>query len=193
MKIAVYGGSFNPIHLGHTNLAQSLIGQGLADEVWLMVSPQNPLKQTESAAKVLDASEYSHRLKMAELACEGLAGIRVSDFEIHLPIPSYTITTLTELSATYPQHQFSLVIGADNWERFGRWYKSEEIIEHYPLMVYRRPGCRIAVPARQSERVTIVDTPLYDVSSTEIRNHQKTDMLAPSVLNYIRDNHLYGY
>ena len=193
MKIAIYGGSFNPIHLGHINLAHSLIKQGLVDEVWLMVSPQNPLKRNDSTSESLDISEYTHRLKMAKLACKGIAGIWVSDFESHLPVPSYTITTLTELSATYPQHQFCLVIGADNWERFGRWYKSEEIIENYPLMVYRRPGCEIVVPEKLSERVSVVETPLYDVSSTEIRNHQKTDMLTPSVLKYIRKNHLYGY
>ena len=99
MRIAIYGGTFNPIHIGHTSLAQSLVEQQIVDEVWLMVSPQNPHKGP-------DAAPYEDRLSMALLATKGMEGIHVSDFERSLPIPSYTYTTLTLLSKQHPQHQF---------------------------------------------------------------------------------------
>ena len=110
MKIGIYGGSFNPIHKGHTELAASLVLQGLVDELWLLVSPLNPLKQGATS----DIAEYEHRLNMARLATENIEGVKVSDFERHLPLPSYTITTLNELRKAYPEHEFVLVIGADN-------------------------------------------------------------------------------
>ena len=84
MRIGIYGGSFNPIHKGHTHLAASIVAQGMADELWLLVSPLNPLKQDATS----DIAEYEHRLKMAELATEGIEGVKVSDFERHLPLPS---------------------------------------------------------------------------------------------------------
>nr|MCR5313024.1 adenylyltransferase/cytidyltransferase family protein [Bacteroidaceae bacterium] len=93
MRIGIYGGSFNPIHIGHTSLAQSIIDQGLVDEVWLLVSPLNPLKRNDG-----DIADYDFRYKMAALACEDCHGIKVSDFETRLPIPSYTYNTLTALS-----------------------------------------------------------------------------------------------
>lgn len=190
--VAIYGGSFNPIHTGHVSLAKSLLDQGLVDEVWLMVSPQNPLKAGDANAPSYNAEEYAHRLRMARLACRSVKGIHVSDFESHLPIPSYTHTTLTELIRQYPDLQFTLVIGADNWQRFDRWYRAADIISLCPILIYRRPGCDITIPEQYAERVRIVDTPLYDISSTEIRNHEKLHMIHPSVLCYIRQHHLYG-
>ena len=190
--VAIYGGSFNPIHLGHTNLAKSLLKQGLVDEVWLMVSPQNPLKAHVEDAPEYNAEEYGHRLRMARLACRNIRGIKVSDFESRLPVPSYTYNTLTELIRQYPDRQFSLVIGADNWQRFDHWYRADDIISLCPILVYRRPGHEISISDRYADRVRIVETPLYDVSSTEIRNQQKLDMVCPSVLKYIKENGLYG-
>lgn len=157
MRIGIYGGSYNPIHRGHTELAQALVRQQLVDEVWLLVSPLNPLKQEDTS----EIAPYAHRLRMAEIATEGIPGVRVSDFESHLPIPSYTVHTLAELEKAYPQHQFTLVIGADNWQRFGHWYQSDVIRARYPILVYRRPGYDVDVEA--------VDTPLYDISSTQLR------------------------
>ncbi len=190
MRIGLYGGSFNPIHKGHTSLAQSLVNQGLVDEVWLLVSPLNPLKQTSG-----DIAAYEHRLRMAELACKGHKGLRVSDFESHLPIPSYTITTLDALAATYPQHTFSLVIGADNWDSFHRWYKADEIIANYTILVYNRPGYPLD-EANLPPSVKVVNTPLYDISSTQIREAIKkgerpTDWLSPKVLRYISESIIY--
>ncbi|MBO4431610.1 MAG: nicotinate-nucleotide adenylyltransferase [Bacteroidaceae bacterium] len=191
MRIGIYGGSFNPIHKGHTQLAASIVAQGLVDELWLLVSPLNPLKSGE----VSNIAEYEHRLKMAELATEGIEGVNVSDFERHLPLPSYTINTLGELQKAYPEHEFVLVIGADNWERFPRWYHADEIIEKYHILIYRRPGCELdetALPAS----VQVVDTPLYDVSSTKIRESVKKGRmmrrwLDEKVARYIKRHHLY--
>lgn len=192
MRIGIYGGSFNPIHKGHTQLAASIVAQGLVDELWLMVSPLNPLKSGE----VSDIAEYEHRLKMAELATQSIKGVKVSDFERSLPLPSYTITTLGELQKAYPEHEFTLVIGADNWEQFPRWYHADEIIERYQILIYRRPGCEFdetSLPAS----VKVVDTPLFDVSSTEIRTSiaegkPLTKWVDRKVLSYIKRHHLYG-
>ena len=192
MRIGIYGGSFNPIHKGHTQLAASIVAQGLVDELWLTVSPLNPLKSGE----VSDIAEYEHRLRMAELATQRIEGVKVSDFERKLSLPSYTITTLGELKKTYPQHEFVLVIGADNWESFPRWYHADEIIERYQILIYRRPGCEFdetSLPAS----VKVVDTPLFDISSTEIRTSiaegkPLTKWVDRKVLSYIKRHHLYG-
>ena len=171
-------------------MAQSLVDQGLVDEVWLLVSPLNPLKQTSG-----DIAAYEHRLRMAELACKGHKGLRVSDFESHLPIPSYTITTLDAIATTYPQHTFCLVVGADNWDSFHRWYKADEIIANYTILVYNRPGYPLD-EANLPPSVKVVNTPLYDISSTQIREAIKkgerpTDWLSPKVLRYISESRIY--
>lgn len=191
MRIGIYGGSFNPIHKGHTQLARAIVEQGVVDELWLLVSPLNPLKQDTSA----DIAEYEHRLNMASLAVEGLDGVKVSDFEKHLPIPSYTIHTLHELSKAYPQHTFSLVIGADNWERFPHWYHADEIIDTYNIYVYRRPDIVIDEHSLPPT-VQMVDAPLYDISSTQIReavrSGKKTiEEMDEKVYDYIKNNGLY--
>ncbi|MBR1491990.1 MAG: nicotinate-nucleotide adenylyltransferase [Bacteroidaceae bacterium] len=192
MRIGIYGGSFNPIHRGHTELAASIVRQGLVDELWLLVSPLNPLKQDATS----DIAEYEHRLNMARLATEGIEGVKVSDFERHLPIPSYTITTLGELRNAYPEHEFVLVIGADNWERFPRWYHAQEIIDTYSILIYRRPGCEMDETLLPPS-VQVVDTPLYDISSTEIRESVKKGRMPlkwvdRKVATYIRVHHLYS-
>ncbi|MBR6201402.1 MAG: nicotinate-nucleotide adenylyltransferase [Bacteroidaceae bacterium] len=191
MRIGIYGGSFNPIHKGHTELAASIVQQGLVDELWLLVSPLNPLKQNVTS----DIAEYEHRLNMARLATEPIVGVKVSDFERNLPIPSYTVTTLGELRKAYPEHEFVLVIGADNWERFPRWYHAQEIIDTYSILIYRRPGCELDEKALPSS-VQVVDTPLYDVSSTQIRESVKKGRmmrkwLDARVARYIKAHQLY--
>lgn len=192
MRIGIYGGSFNPIHKGHTELAASIVQQGLVDELWLLVSPLNPLKQGETS----DIAEYEHRLSMARLATEDIEGVKVSDFEKNLPLPSYTITTLGELHKAYPEHDFVLVIGADNWERFPRWYHAQEIIDTYSILIYRRPGCEMDETLLPPS-VQVVDTPLYDISSTEIRESVKKGRMPlkwvdRKVATYIRVHHLYS-
>lgn len=192
MRIGIYGGSFNPIHNGHTALADSLIRQGFVDEMWLLVSPLNPLKSDISRCM----ADYEVRLEMARLATTGIKGVKVSDFENHLPIPSYMITTLGELRKTYPLHNFSLVIGADNWNDFGKWYKHEEIVRDYDIFIYRRPGINIVDEYSLPPRTKIVETPLFDISSTQIRDAIKqgtsiSNMVAPEVEEYIRNQKLY--
>ena len=192
MRIGIYGGSFNPIHKGHIELAASIVQQGLVDELWLLVSPLNPLKQGETS----DIAEYEHRLSMARLATEDIEGVKVSDFEKNLPLPSYTITTLGELHKAYPEHEFVLVIGADNWERFPRWYHAQEIIDTYSILIYRRPGCEMDETLLPLS-VQVVDTPLYDISSTEIRESVKKGRMPlkwvdRKVATYIRVHHLYS-
>ena len=192
MRIGIYGGSFNPIHKGHTELAASIVQQGLVDELWLLVSPLNPLKQGETS----DIAEYEHRLSMARLATEDIEGVKVSDFEKNLPLPSYTITTLGELHKAYPEHEFVLIIGADNWERFPRWYHAQEIIDTYSILIYRRPGCEMDETLLPLS-VQVVDTPLYDISSTEIRESVKKGRMPlkwvdRKVATYIRVHHLYS-
>ncbi|MBQ0024095.1 MAG: nicotinate-nucleotide adenylyltransferase, partial [Prevotellaceae bacterium] len=186
MRIGIYGGSFNPVHKGHTNLAASLVRQKLVDEVWLLVSPLNPLKQSAAS----DIAAYEHRLRMAELATESAEGVKVSDFENHLPIPSYMVNTLGELQMAYPEHEFVLVIGADNWQSFPRWYHADEIIATYPILVYRRPGCEIDEDTLPPS-VRMATTPLYDISSTQIRHSVQegatlTQWLDERVAEYIR-------
>lgn len=185
MNIGIYGGSFNPIHTGHTKLAQSLISQQLVDEVWLLVSPLNPLKQKNTS----EFAPYHHRLRMAEIATNDMPNIRVSDFENHMPVPSYMLNTLQALSATYPQHKFHLVIGADNWERFNEWYGYQEILANYPLLVFCRPGYSI-------QGIKCVEAPLYDISSTQLRrairsNAQTSEWLHPDVAAYIQSHRLF--
>ena len=156
----IYGGSFNPIHLGHTQLAGALAHGGLVDEMWLLVSPHNPLKED---AELLDDQE---RLRLARLAVADLPGVEVCDREFTLPRPSYMYNTLATLSLEHPDREFVLVIGADNWECFHLWHRHEDILAGYRLIIYPRPGyeCRDVPPG-----VTIADTPLLDISSTWIR------------------------
>lgn len=164
MKIGIYGGSFNPIHKGHTSLASAILAQGLVDELWLMVSPLNPLKQGREG----EIAEYGHRVRMAEIAAEGVKGLRVSDFESRLPVPSYMYNTLDRLRHEYEGKEFMLVIGADNWRSFHRWYRAEDILKEYGVLVYRRLGFEMDEEGLP-ESVKVVDTDLYDVSSTQIR------------------------
>ena len=191
MKIGIYGGSFNPIHKGHTSLASAILTQGLVDELWLMVSPLNPLKQGREG----EIAEYGHRVRMAEIAAEGVKGLRVSDFESRLPVPSYMYNTLDRLRHEYEGKEFVLVIGADNWRNFHRWYRAEDILKEYGVLVYRRPGFEMD-EEELPESVKVVDTDLYDVSSTQIRetimNGESADeWLEKGVSAYIEKYGLY--
>lgn len=163
IRTGIYGGSFNPIHNGHIAIAKAMLSLGAIDEVWFMVSPQNPLKQ---AADLLDDNL---RLDMTRHAVEGIKGIKVSDYEFRLPRPSYMWNTLQHLSHDYPDRQFYLLIGADNWQVFDRWYHANDIISHYPIRIYPRRGYDIDT-ASLPPTVTLVDTGLYDVSSTQVRD-----------------------
>ncbi len=151
-KIGIFGGSFNPIHCGHIALAQAVQKQCGMDEVWLMVSPQNPLKQQA------DLLDDNLRLELAQKALKGVEGVYASDYEFHLPKPSYTWNTLHQLSEDYPDCEFFLLIGGDNWAHFERWRQWKDILRNYDVIVYPR-----------DEYPGTIDVPLLDVSSTEIR------------------------
>ena len=161
-KVGIFGGSYNPIHIGHLALANYLCEYGDLDEVWFMVSPQNPLKRND---KLWDDDL---RLELVRLAVEGYPKLHASDFEFNLPRPSYTIHTLDALQEAYPDHEFTLIIGADNWQLFHRWKASDEIIARHHLLVYPRPGYEID-EATLPPSVKKVNTPLIEVSSTFIR------------------------
>lgn len=189
-RVGIFGGSFNPVHWGHVRLAEWIVRHGWADEVWLMVSPCNPLK---AQAALLPETE---RLAMARLAADEVAGVRASDFEFSLPRPSYTWRTLEALRAAYPTASFSLIIGADNWLHFDRWVRPGDIRAHHRLLVYPRPDYPLDV-STLPEGVDLLGAPVYDVSSTRIRQllHEgaAVDGLVPAaVLRYIKARHLYS-
>lgn len=162
IRTALFGGSFNPIHKGHVALARQLIREGRTDEVWLMVSPHNPLK---TQGGLLDEQA---RLRLARLAVEGEDGVSVSDFEFHLPRPSFTWTTLLALREACPDREFSLLIGGDNWLVFDRWAHHEEILANHEIWVYPREGCAIDA-AGLPPQVHLLEAPLFLWSSTMIR------------------------
>ena len=169
-KVGIFGGSFNPIPPGHIALAQAVLRQCGLDEVWLMVSPQNPLKRNDT-----DLLADDLRLEMAQKALEGVEGVVACDYEFHLPKPSYTWNTLQNLSKDYPDHRFTLLIGGDNWAHFQRWRHWKDILWHHDIIVYPRD----AYPGT-------IDVPLLPVSSTEIRERirkgESIEGLVPAVI-----------
>lgn len=164
MKIGIFGGSFNPIHSGHAIIAHHVISSGEVDSLWLMVSPINPLKVGQ-VAQVSDAD----RLRMVEMVSRPLEGVETSAFEFSMPRPSYTIDTLDALSAKFPDDEFYLIIGGDNWQVFGQWRNSEEILSRYHVLIYPRLGYDVNIPEELSDRVRLIDAPVIELSSTQVR------------------------
>ena len=186
-RVAIFGGSFDPIHYGHLALAGEVIARGLADEVWLMVTPQNPHKQD----KIL--SDERLRFQMAQLAVEGMDGVKACDFEFSLPRPSYTLTTLTALDEAFPDKEFCLLIGADNWEKFDRWYKSDEILSRHGVIVYPR-GSEEEPPLPPG--VQWMPAKLHDVSSTMVRaavaaGDDIASLVPYAVVDFIKEHKMY--
>lgn len=198
--IGIYGGSFNPIHLGHTALGMWLVRQGFVDELWFLVSPQNPLKPMANLLADED------RLRLAQLAVNDVARnpemadvasrLHVSDFEFHLPRPSYMVHTLEAMRDAWTDREFVLVIGADNWLRFPQWYRADEILRHHSIIIYPRPGFPIDSMSLP-QGVQLVDAPLMDVSSTAVREAIATqpdyrgEGLSPAVWEAIDRERLY--
>ena len=192
MRIGIFGGSFDPIHIGHAIIAQHVIGCGAVDRLWFMVSPVNPLK-VDKERNVADTD----RLRMVEMVSRPMEGVETSAFEFTMPKPSYTIDTLNALQAKFPDDEFYLVIGGDNWEVFGKWRNSEEILAKYHILVYPRLGHEVMIPEELRDRVQLVDAPIIELSSTQIRERLRRGdsvryYVPDEVFNYINRNHLYN-
>jgi nicotinate-nucleotide adenylyltransferase len=167
MNIGIYGGSFNPIHFGHIGLVEWVIKHTDLDEIWLMVSPNNPLKDTSILQDENERLE-TVRESINRLGAEG-KGIIVSNFEFQLPRPTYTANTLRLLVEQYPQHTFTLIIGEDNLSIFHQWRDSEYILKTFRIFVYPRKGCPpYHIPIAKDLQV-LQNAPYFDISSTEIR------------------------
>lgn len=169
MKIGIFGGSFNPVHFGHTGLAEWIVRHTDLDCVWMMVSPNNPLKERHTLAN------EQERLLGVRRAVANIEGVEACDFEFHLPRPSYTVNTLRELSRAYPEHEFTLIIGEDNLQILDRWRDWEYLITHYDILVYpRHSGESKPYPVMSPRIHLLTDAPYFDISSTQLRQ-QITD------------------
>lgn len=189
MKIGLFFGSFNPIHTGHLIIASYMANYTNLDQVWLMVSPHNPLKNKAELVNMYD------RLEMARLATEQAQHIRVSDAEFKLPQPSYTIDTLTHLQERYPEHQFCLIMGSDNLASLKKWKNYELILRDYRLYIYPRPGHTVTELA-DHPAVTFTNTPLMEIAATFIRNAVKQGnsiqyLVPEKVIEFIDSKNLY--
>lgn len=189
MKIGIFSGTFNPIHCGHAMLANYLAQYAGLDRLWLMPSPLNPLKSDSHPV------EFAHRYEMCRIVARKCRNVDVSDFESGLPVPSYTYNTLRELKRTFPDDDFRLVIGSDNWNSFEQWRNPEEIIREFGLIVYMRPGAEILGNVPENVRV-IYNAPMALISSTLIREilaegGNLSYLLDADVIDYIRKNKLY--
>ena len=188
-RTALFFGSFNPIHVGHLIIANTMLQQEGVDELWFVVSPQNPLK--ERATLLAD----HHRMQMVRRAIEDNYKMQACDIEMHLPLPSYTAVTLAALGEKYPEREFCLVMGSDNLATFERWRNYEYILDHYRLLVYPRPGtqrCKLAT----HPHVTMVDVPMMDISSSYIRQQIAARkavryLLTEPVHTYLTEMHFY--
>lgn len=187
IRTALFGGTFNPLHNGHLTIARSVLEQGLADEVWMLITPCNPWKKDQVLLD--DRLRYN----MVRVAVKDIHGIEASDYEFNLPKPSYTANTLRHISADYPDREFILTIGADNWVKFDNWRESDFILSNYRIIVYPRSGFEIKdIP----QGVTELNCPLVDVSSTDIRSKIQAgepinEMVPASVVRTIANLNLY--
>ncbi|MCQ2606279.1 MAG: nicotinate-nucleotide adenylyltransferase [Bacteroidales bacterium] len=164
MNIGLYFGSFNPIHVGHLVIANYIVEFTQLDELWFVISPQNPFKEKSS---LLD--DYQ-RLRMVELAIEDIPHLRASSIEFSLPQPSYTVNTLAHLEDKYPQHTFSLIMGGDNLQSFKKWKNYQRILDGYTIYVYPRPEYTIPEEFKDLPNIQIVQAPLMEISSSFIRD-----------------------
>jgi len=189
VKAGLFFGSYNPIHIGHLAIANYMLEYSDLDELWLVISPQNPLKKKKTLL-----NEYD-RFHMAELALEGNDKIKPSDIEFRLPKPSYTIDTLSYLKEKNPATDFVLIMGADNIESFEKWKNYETILKYYQLYVYPRPGFDLG-KYYEHPGVKLINAPLMEISSSFIRDAIKQGkdvryFLPEKVYDYICKMNLY--
>lgn len=191
MKIGLFFGSFNPIHIGHLILANYILEHSDMNELWFVVSPQNPFKEK----KTLLNDHY--RLDMVELAVKKYPKIRASDIEFHLPKPSYTIDTLAYLKEKYPQHTFALIMGEDNLEGLHKWKNADYLVDNYQIIVYPRITEEKTTSKYDNHtNICKIDAPVIELSATEIRKMIKErknirPMVSPEVYDFLDKNGFY--
>ncbi|MDO9373899.1 MAG: nicotinate (nicotinamide) nucleotide adenylyltransferase [Ferruginibacter sp.] len=161
MKIGLYFGSFNPVHVGHLIIANHVLNEGGVNQVWLVISPQNPLK---ASAGLLN--EY-HRLHLVQTAIEGENHLKASNVEFSLPKPSYTANTLAYLTEKYPQHEFVVIMGSDSFSNLSNWKNYQYILDNHEVFVYPRPGFEVSNDLKAN--LSILNAPLLEISSSSIR------------------------
>ena len=188
-KIGLFFGSFNPIHVGHLIIGNYMATQTDLDEVWLVVSPQNPLKKKSSLARDFD------RLHLVRMAVEDSPNLKASNIEFDLPKPSYTIDTLTYLSEQHPDKDFVLIMGGDNIGTLHKWKNYELILKHYQIYVYQRPNYDLGDLATH-DSVKIFEAPLMQISASYIRKCIKEGnsiqyLVTQPVFEYINSSNLY--
>lgn len=189
-KIGLFFGSFNPVHVGHMIIANFMATQADLDQVWLVVSPQNPLKNKSSLARDHD------RLHLVRLAIGDNPNLRASDIEFGLPKPSYTIDTLTYLKEKYPDYRFVLIMGGDNLASLHRWKNYELLLRDYELYVYRRPGYEVPEQYFEHPCVHFFDAPLMHISASYVRQaigdgHSVQYLVTEPVFQYLESSALY--
>lgn len=191
MKIGLYFGTFNPIHIGHLIIANHVAEYSGVDQVWMVVTPHNPLKKKDT---LLD--DYQ-RLQLVFLATEDYPKIKPSDFEFKLEQPNYTVNTLAHLQDKFPQHEFSLIMGEDNLRTFHKWKNYEAILQNYDVFVYPRMSTEAENHALKNHpKIHLIDAPVVEISATFIRenikNKKNVQPLLPSkVWEYIDHNNFY--
>jgi nicotinate-nucleotide adenylyltransferase len=161
MKIGLYFGSFNPIHVGHLIIASHFLNEGLVERIWFVVSPQNPFKESSSLL-----NEY-HRLHLVQKAIDDDNRLKASDIEFGLPRPSYTVHTLTYLKEKYPGHSFSIILGSDSFQNLPKWKNAEVLVANHEFLIYNRPG--FEVKNDLNANIRIMAAPLLQISATHIR------------------------
>lgn len=189
MKIGLYFGSFNPIHVGHLIIANHVLNACDIDRIWFVVSPHNPLKETSSLLN------ENHRLHLVQLAIEQEPNFKASNIEFKLPRPSFTIDTMTHLAEKYPNYEFKIVMGSDSFQNITKWKNYQQLLNQYGVILYNRPNTTI--DPSLSNHLEIVDAPLLDISSTYIRNliKQKKSiryLVTEEVMNDILANGYYS-
>lgn len=191
MKIGLYFGTFNPIHTGHLIIANHMAEYSGLDQIWLVVTPHNPLKKKST---LLDDH---HRLQMVFLATEDYPKLKPSDAEFRLPQPSYTVNTLAHLQEKFPTHQFSLIMGEDNLNSLHKWKNYEVILQNHTIYVYPRINSEvISDDIAAASHISKIDAPIIEISSTFIRNSIKENknvrpLLPEKVWHYITHNLFY--
>jgi nicotinate-nucleotide adenylyltransferase len=167
MQIGLYFGSFNPIHHGHLIIAAHILQHTDLDQVWFVVSPQNPLKPSGALL-----NEY-HRLFLVNAAVEGESKLKASDIEFKLPRPSYTTDTLAYLQEKHPDWQFAIIMGSDSFENLPKWKNYGFLLTHYPIYVYKRPEHETLPDYPGARKIIVVEAPLLPISATDIRKKIK--------------------